>query len=335
MKKLCYLLVTGFFSYILFSQTIPSHAYVGGGVGKVLLNPPTSNWQAGQTVTVDVLFNSTNVVISGLQTKITFPVVANDLEVISVTPNTALSGWTFPIATHQTSGGVTNIEIMGLNISPTGFATNTNTLFAQLTLKPKYGFTAKPFQFDQPLSKMLRKSDATDILGTTANGSYNNTGPTPISTVTLKVKLEGITQQRSNLIMQVVAKSPPATTQQFTPEFAADSAGIYTTTTLIDQLLPGSYDFFIKSPIHLRHSFPGKTLLDGANTVDLTGFPLLAGDAYGDNKVNGLDYGLFTKEFSPTGPSTGSRADFDFDADVDGNDFRYIGNNYAQVGDEL
>lgn len=163
---------------ILFTGYLHSAlAYTSGGVGKILVSPNSSTFQTGQTATIDVLFNSSGIAISGVSVRLTFSVPSTpDLQVIQIQPNTALSGWSFPIVSTDTSSGKTTIDIMALNSTTTGYTTNTNTKLATISVKALAPFSAKAISFDQTQTKMLRKSDAADIAGTLTNGSYNASG---------------------------------------------------------------------------------------------------------------------------------------------------------------
>jgi len=170
---------------------LPAQAYVSGGAGKLSLSPASATFQTGQSSTVDILY-SNNVVISGIAVRLTFSVPSSlDLKVESVQPNTALSGWSFPVSSTLTSSGTTTIDLMALNSTTTGAAISTNTKLATITFKALAPFTAKAVQFDTTQTKMLKKVDASDILGTVTNGLYNASGsvvptetPVPADTAT-------------------------------------------------------------------------------------------------------------------------------------------------------
>lgn len=166
-----------------------TQAYVSGGVGKVKLSPATATIPVGQTKTIDVVFNSDNVFISGVAARITFPVSSNDLIVTGITTNTNLagSGWSFPVSTYSTTDGTTTIDLMAINSTTEGYRTDVNTPLATITLAAQSAFTNKVLTLDQGQTQMLKKSDSSDIAGTLTNGTYSTSGtdtPTPTATPT-------------------------------------------------------------------------------------------------------------------------------------------------------
>lgn len=166
------------------------NAYVTGGVAKAGVTPSTATIPTGQTATMDVYFNTNNEIISVVQLQVFFSVPSTpDLEVVQVQPNTALTGWTFSVYSHKTEGGKTTIDLAALPPFLDGYRTSADTKLATVVLKATAPFTNKSIQFTQSLSKITRKSDAVDILGTLATATYQASGggsvqntPTPTPT---------------------------------------------------------------------------------------------------------------------------------------------------------
>jgi len=93
---------------------------------------------------------------------------------------------------------------------------------------------------------------------------------------------------------------------------------------------PDVYDVYLKGWAHLQKKFESVTLNSGENMVDWTAFPLLAGDANGDNLINIQDFGVLVRDYL----KTESPADFNLDSMVNIQDFRFIVENYLKDGDK-
>ncbi len=164
---------------------MPVYAAVSGGAGHILLSPANTTLPIGAGTPVDILFNTANVPVSGIQVVATFN-VANPVDLTAtIQTNSALSddGWSFPIKTVTTTGNTTTVQIMALNLNADGYAVNSNTKLATITFTSAHPFTNKAVVFDQTLTKILKKSDASDIAAIPANGGYSTSGaantPTP------------------------------------------------------------------------------------------------------------------------------------------------------------
>lgn len=210
----------------------PSYATVSGGTGTILLSPTTSaSWAIGSNSTVSVMVNAGTTAISGVQFRLTIPVSSADIEGISITPNTALSNWTFPVKTIQTSTSAITIDFSGVDLSTTGTVASTNTLIATVTVKANSSFSSKPATFSSADSAIYRKDTAADILGTLGNGSYSTTGnPIPSTTPTSAP----VTSTPAPTTTTTVA---PTTTTTVAP---TDSSTTTTTTTTDPDYLPAS-----------------------------------------------------------------------------------------------
>lgn len=163
-------------------------ASVSGGAGSMSLSPANATIPVGTSQNINILFNTAGVAVSGVQVVLTFT-VANPADMTAtVQTNSALadSGWTFPVKTVTTSGSQTKIEIMGLNTSTAGYTSSGNATLATVTFTAVSSFTNKAVTFDSALTKMLKKSDASDMLGTPSNGAYSTSGTanTPTNTPT-------------------------------------------------------------------------------------------------------------------------------------------------------
>jgi|GEM_PF-5165262 len=163
----------GFFILIFFLSVCPqsAYAYVSGGAGTLTISPITTTVQTGTPFSLDVLFNTKGTFVSAISFRITIPVSSGDVAVTSVVPGDQMSAWNFPVKQIQTSGGNILIDVMALNSSPTGESTSTDKKIVTLQMSATQAFSGRAVVFDQNQSKMLRKSDAGDILGVAASAN--------------------------------------------------------------------------------------------------------------------------------------------------------------------
>lgn len=210
-----------------FALTVNStHAYVQGGPAALKVSPTSSSATTGQNFTIKVMFTTGGQAITGVAARLTYNVPAsNDLEVVSVTPNSAL-GWSFPVQSSSISGGKMNIDIMGLTSSTTGYTGSGDVELATITLRATSAFSNKALSFDQSQSQILKKSDASDILGslgtatiTAAGGSVAATTPSPTPTPTPAVATPTPTPTTSS-------STTTDTTGTDTTNQIAESAGV-------------------------------------------------------------------------------------------------------------
>ncbi len=194
MRKLCRIVWALLLILMLLVGVHPYsvEASVAGGAGSMSLSPANATIPVGTSQNVNIMFNTAGVAVSGVQVVLKFT-VTNPVDLqATVQTNSALadSGWTFPVKTVTTSGSQVTIEIMGLNTSITGYTNNTNTALATISFQALRSFTNKAVTFDSSLTKLLKKSDALDMLAPPANAAYSTSGTantptnTPTGTVT-------------------------------------------------------------------------------------------------------------------------------------------------------
>ena len=117
-----------------------------------------------------------------------------------------------------------------------------------------------------------------------------------------------------------------------------DNYGNYSGLTL-SGVTPGIYSVYVKPVGYLRRGIREVPLSTGANHVDFSNGgndKLVAGDIDvkgGDNLVNGLDYGVWRRDWCPTGGCPGSIADFNRDGVVNAIDYTHIYNSWFEEGD--
>ncbi|MEK7165231.1 MAG: hypothetical protein AAB874_00280, partial [Patescibacteria group bacterium] len=170
--------------HLLASAALPqsSVAYSAGGAGTLTILPANITTISGSSISFDVMFNTGGQAISGIAMRLLIPVTADDLEVTAITPNTTL-GWSFPVTSHQTEGSNIQVDVMGLITSVSGFTASTNTKLTTITIQTTRTFAPKNLAFSSAQTKMTRKSDASDILGSmgTATLSTDQSGLVPAS----------------------------------------------------------------------------------------------------------------------------------------------------------
>jgi hypothetical protein len=170
-------------------SAMPTQAYVAGGPAALKLNPTSATATTGQNFTMKVMFTTGGQAVSGVAARLTYSVPATpDLEVVSVTPNASL-GWSFPVQSAAVSGGKMNVDIMGLTSAAAGYSGTGDIELATITFRASSAFSSKALSFDQSQSQILKKSDASDILGslgtgtvTASGGSVNPITPSPTPT---------------------------------------------------------------------------------------------------------------------------------------------------------
>ncbi len=160
--------------------------------------------------------------------------------------------------------------------------------------------------------------------------------PTPTPTpepgkahLTLKVKFQGINQQRPAKIVKVLLKQGDQEKYSFASlEVSSDQNGVYSGT--VTNIEPGTYDLFIKGWTHLQKKFAGVVFNQGENTQDWSGGELLTGDATGDDKINIQDFRILVEDYL----KSESLADFNLDGKVNIQDFRFLAENYLKEGEK-
>ncbi len=86
----------------------------------------------------------------------------------------------------------------------------------------------------------------------------------------------------------------------------ADATGKYTGSTTITVPV-GTYDIYVKGPVHLRKKFAGQSIVAGANNLDFSAIALLAGDVQVDNTIQLSDLtamiSVWTQSDTPVTPA--------------------------------
>lgn len=152
------------------------------------------------------------------------------------------------------------------------------------------------------------------------------------ASLSFNIKPQGITTQKPNKTARVILKQQDQEKYRFdNVSIASNPPGTYSGT--VTNIIPGTYDVYIKSWVHLQKKFAAVTLNPGTNTQDFSSVTLKAGDAIDNNRIDIYDYNKVVEHFGPRRPAEGSIADFDLDDDVDIFDYNYLVSNFNQVGD--
>jgi hypothetical protein len=180
-------------------QDISEKAAVPGGQARVSLSPATGNYNVGDTISMNVSFNPSNIAVSGVAVRLTYPFsgVSPEVSVSSITVNSSFlsSGdWTCPTQNSSLQGGNVIIDVACANTSAAGFTSGNDTLLAAIEFKVDRAPATSPVivRFDPALSIITRKSDNQDtLLIPEGTGTYTIAGAgtqittTPVPTTKL------------------------------------------------------------------------------------------------------------------------------------------------------
>lgn len=178
-------------------QDIEDEAAVEGGQATVSISPQTGTYEVGDTIAVSVHFNPSNIAISSVGVRMTYPFTGQTPEVTvsSVDINTSIlssADWTCPTPDDSRLDG-TNIimDIACANIGSGGFTTNTDMLLATVNLYVERPLSTNinplTVRFDAGESKITRWRDNQDILlipQSTGSYTVSSTDVPPPSTPT-------------------------------------------------------------------------------------------------------------------------------------------------------
>lgn len=139
------------------------------------------------------------------------------------------------------------------------------------------------------------------------------------TTFQISIKFQGITTQRSDKSFSIEIKQQGNSLYNNSVNFTSDTSGKYTA-SITPNLSPGTYDIYIKGPVHLRKKFASVSLVSGTSNHDFSATPLKTGDINGDNKVDTTDYSRMLLKFNPTLVQN-TVEDINFDNRVDTTDY--------------
>lgn len=155
-------------------QDLEDEAAVVGGQATVSITPQTGDYEVGDSITVSVHFNPSNIAISSVGVRLAYPFTGVTPEItvseVDINPSFISSAyWTCPTQTDpKLEGSNVVFDIACANTSSAGFTANADTLLANITL-----FVERPLptninplilRFDPSTSMITRESDKQDIL---------------------------------------------------------------------------------------------------------------------------------------------------------------------------
>ena len=221
------------------SQDIREEASVPDGVATVGLKPSTGTYEVGDTITVSVHFNPSNIAISSVGVRLVYPFTGAAPEVtvssVDVNPSILSSGdWTCPTSNDpRLDANNVIVDIACANIGSGGFISNTDTLLATVNLYVERSLSTNinplTVRFDSGESRITRWRDNQDILlipTSTASYIINPTSiisptstttptamvasPTPGECSSIPGDVNGDNIVNVSDIIKVIASYPPA-----------------------------------------------------------------------------------------------------------------------------
>lgn len=166
---------------------------------------------------------------------------------------------------------------------------------------------------------LTSKSGVLNDSGIAYQQFINDHFPSSVMTLQTSIKFQGVTTQRPDKSVSVEIKQQDDSLYNDSVNFTSDTSGKYTA-TITPNLSPGTYDIYIKGPVHLRKKFASVSLTSGTNNLDFTATPLKTGDIHTDNKVDTTDYSRMLLKFNPTLVQN-TVEDINFDNRVDTTDY--------------
>lgn len=182
-------------------QDLEDEAAVPGGQATVSIVPESGTYSVGDTIEVSVYFNPSNIAISTVAVRLSYPFAGASPEItvssVDINPSFISSAdWTCPTNDPKISGNTMQIDIGCGTIAASGFTANTNVLLANMKLNVERAPATSPLivRFDGLNSTIKRHIDNEDVLLIPqSTGSYTIRGagtqvtetPTPTPTGTL------------------------------------------------------------------------------------------------------------------------------------------------------
>lgn len=191
--------ITGSLLAVLFinnRQQIGKKAVVSGGTATLSFRPAGGNFNVGSVIPVAIWFNTRGTFISAVSLRANYSYSGTTPELsaanIQINSNLLTTGdWSCPVKTITPVSGTMQIDIACINVSTAGYFSSEETLLGQFSLSIDRNPSVNPvtLRFDPAQSKITRKNDAQDILGTLGAavfqiGSGPTTTPNPLATST-------------------------------------------------------------------------------------------------------------------------------------------------------
>lgn len=288
-----------------------------GGQGAYLSLLPSLTVGNGQEFSLPVMLGTDGVEIIGVDVVLNFDKNFLELTDVIPGPDPRPNTYTYPFGTYlpvdnngnfnvqavknsANSSGKIEIGAVAFNWASeqatpgfNGTLDQTNPLFTlkfrtKLAGQTSVYFSPNPFTPGTTADSNLVRingDQVQDILSQATNLSLTiteATSPTPTSppntaSLTFKLKFQGINQQRASKTVKVVLKQQGQEKYRFDAlTVNSEANGVYSGT--ITNVIPGTYDIFVKGWAHLQKKFGNVNLASGTNTQDWTGTTLKAGD---------------------------------------------------------
>jgi cell division septation protein DedD len=176
--------------------TLRNNAALPTGTGTITFNPASATHYVGDIFPVTLQVNTASSSITSVAFRVSYPYTTStpELDVVDelgnpvtqITADPALvssQDWSFPVKSITRSGGIITLDFAAINTNIAGFSSNSPITFATIYFKVNRSASSPvTLTFDQSLSKMMTKSNTTDILKTPTNPIYTILSPTPTPT---------------------------------------------------------------------------------------------------------------------------------------------------------
>ena len=302
---------------------LPPGPQVGPGTASIILGSLPSDPKQGTDTVATINFKAK--VASGGPTEIKFDSGTQTAAIGSsgdvtrnLTPTTVtVQGATTPTLTKTPTPKPTNTPTKKPTATPTTKPSATKTLTPTNTKTPTPTPTKKPTVTPTPIPT-----------------------PTPLpsplpgkANIDFKVRFQGISSQNPGKLVRLILMQGGQENYRFDNlSTTSNSSGVYS--GAVADISAGTYDVYVKGPIHLQKKFANVSLSSGANSEDWSGTLLKAGDFDGNNVLNISDIAAQLAEYNSLSvPVNSSNEKFDIDSNgvIDVVDVALILANYTAL----
>lgn len=283
-------------------------------------SPASLTIAPNQTFTLNILINTSTNRVTAAEIQVTFD--NTKLQAQSISPGSFLTTVLLP-GTIDQARGKASITLGGGTTPQQGSGT-----LATLTLKAINPTSNSPTNIVLTGSQVAAIGEPGNVITQLSPASITIAN----ASLSFNIKPQGITTQKPNKTTRVILKQQDQEKYRFdNVSIISNPPGTYSGT--VTNIIPGTYDVYIKGWVHLQKKFASIALNPGTNTQDFSNILLKAGDAIDNNRIDIYDYNKVVEHFGPRMPAGGSIADFDLDGDVDIFDYNYLVGNFNQAGD--
>lgn len=281
------------------------------------LFPASAEIVQGSTLDVEVRLTVLGDPISGLTMRLIMPKGSNELEPVSLAFNPTLlssGAWSVPIQRIIDTGSEYQIELSAIDTTIDGFPPTSGLLVATIQLQANAAVAPRLMQFDMVETKILRKSDAANILNFATGGSYE--AVLPQAGLQFSVNFEAISTSATSVPVRLIVRnmntSPIYLHSDQSVTLTRQVDGTYQSPLLQlsgDPEARNDYDILVKGPSHLQRAFSGYRIARGEDqNHSLLSKVLWVGDVNGDNNLTIADISLilvlYTDFSIPVSPGT-------------------------------